>query len=118
MKKGSDRGRILMHRNSESSDLHEPCATFAKGSRTHGPHRSPPRKRLHTTHARPASQPAAVRALARTLPAPDASERPRAPLLRAGAEQRPDGYAISFVTAFAYATGSSSGMPSTRSAWL
>jgi len=54
----------------------------------------------------------------RTLPAPDASERLRAPLLRAGAEQRPDGYAISFVTAFAYATGSSSGMPSTRSAWL
>ncbi len=54
----------------------------------------------------------------RTLPAPDASERPRAPLLRAGTEQRPDGYAISFVTAFAYATGSSSGMPSTRSAWL
>lgn len=37
----------------------------------------------------------------RTLPAPDASERLRAPLLRAGAEQRPDGYAISFVTAFA-----------------
>ncbi len=37
---------------------------------------------------------------------------------RVCAHQRAGSYAISLVTAFAYATGSSSGMPSTKSAWL